>query len=283
MKKGDPLALVDPRPFEVAREQAMASRAKDLATKRNAEITQARDAELQRQGLVAQQQVDNDRAAVDSAAAAVQADEAQVHSADLNITYAHIVSPIDGVTGIRLVDPGNVVQPTDTGAIVVLTELDPITVIFVLPQDELPAVSASQAKGRPPVTAFSRDGAMVLGEGELTVVDNQINQQTATMRLRATMRNPERKLWPNQFVKARLLLETKKGALVIPATAIQKGPQGTFVYVVDDQSRAQVREVSADEIEGDKAIVSKGLSAGERVVTEGQSQLKPMCKVAPQK
>ena len=275
VKQNDPLALVDPRPFEIQEAQAAAQRAKDAATQRNAGITLNRDAELERQGLVSQQQVDNDRAAVDSAQAAVMADEAQVRAAALNVTYAHIASPIDGVTGIRLVDPGNIVHAADQSGLVVITQLDPIAVVFTLPEDDLPRVSEARSKGTPRVTALSRDGVTELGGGDLTVVDNQINQQTATLRIKAQMPNPDKKLWPNQFVKARLLLDVKKNVLVVPAQSIQHGPKGTFVYVVDDAQKAQVRDVQADEIEGDRAIVTKGLAVGDRVITEGQAQIKP--------
>ncbi len=274
--KGDLLALVDPRPFEISQQQASAARAKDIATRDNAAITLNRDAELARQGLATQQQVDNDRAQLAAAAAAVSQDDAQINAAALNVKYAHITSPIDGVTGIRLVDPGNIVHAADqTATLVVLTQLDPIAVVFTLPEDDLPRVTAARAQGTPHVTAFARDGTTLLGEGDLTVIDNQINAQTATLKLKAQMPNPDKKLWPNQFVKARLLLETKKGVLVIPAQAIERGPSGTFVYVVDGSEHATTRDVSADEIEGDRAIVTKGLAAGERVVTDGQAQLKP--------
>jgi len=280
--RGEPLALVDPRPFQIQEEQATAQRAKDVATKDNALTTLRRDADLEREGLVPQQQVDNDRAAVETASAAIRADEAQIHAAALNVVYAHIVSPIDGVTGIRLVDPGNIVHPADATGIVVVTRLDPIAMIFTLPEDDLPRVSAARARGTPRVVAMNRDGATELGAGDLTVVDNLINQQTATLRLKAQLPNPNGALWPNQFVKARLLLETKKGALVVPAAAIQRGPSGTFVYSIDATSHAELRDVSADEIEGDQAIVTKGLAPGDRVVTEGQAQLKPGALVAVQ-
>lgn len=280
--KGDLLALVDPRPFEITQQQASALRLKDIATRDNNAITLNRDAELARQGLQTQQIVDNDRAALNAANAAVAQDEAQINAAALNVKYAHITSPIDGVTGIRLVDPGNIVHAADTTAtLVVLTQLDPISVIFTLPEDVLPRVALARANGTElTTTAFSRDGSTQLGEGKLTVVDNQINVQTATARLRAVMPNPQKKLWPNQFVKARLLLETKKNVLVIPAAAIQHGPKGAFVYVIDDKQEAATRDVTADEIEGDRAIVTSGLTAGERVVTDGQAQLKPGAKVS---
>ncbi len=281
--KGQELALVDPRPFQVQEAQASATRAKDLASQLNAETTLRRDAALEREGLVSQQQVDNDRAAVASAQAAVRADSAQVGAAALNVDYAHVKSPLDGVTGIRLVDPGNIVHATDPTGIVVITQLDPIAVIFTLPEDDLPRVNAARARDpHPRVTAYSRDGSTELGAGVLTVVDNQINQQTATLRLKAEMPNDERKLWPNQFVKARLLLEVRKGALVVPAVAIQHGPKGSFVYVVDATSHAAMRDVKSEEIAGDRAIVASGLNEGDRVVVDGQAQLKPGAAVLVQ-
>ncbi|HEY1954040.1 MAG TPA: efflux RND transporter periplasmic adaptor subunit [Polyangiaceae bacterium] len=282
VQKGEEIALVDPRPFEVQEAQATATRAKDYATQINTETTLRRDAALEQEGLVSQQQVDNDRAAVASAKAAVQADEASIRAAALNVEYAHVKSPIDGVTGIRLVDPGNIVHATDATGIVVLTQLDPIAVIFTLPEDDLPRVSAARAQGEPRVEAYSRDGATLLGAGTLTVVDNQINQQTATLKLKAQFPNGDRKLWPNQFVKARILLDTRRGALVVPAVALQRGPSGSFVYIVDAKNHAETRDIAADEISGDRAIVTRGLAEGDRVVTDGQTQLKPGAPVSVQ-
>jgi membrane fusion protein, multidrug efflux system len=282
VKKGDPLALIDPRPYEIQIQQGNATRAKDEATRRNAEITLDRDAELARRGLQTQQQVDNDRAALDAAAAAVKQDDATIATAVLNLDYAHIRSPIDGVTGIRLVDPGNMVHAADVGGLVVLTQLNPIAVIFTLPEDDLPRIAEARTHGNLKATAFSRDGATQLGDGDLTVVDNQISVTTATVKLKAVMANGDNKLWPNQFVKTRLLLETKKGVLVVPAASLQHGPKGTFVYVVDDGDTANERTVAADEIEGDRAIVTSGLKEGDRVVVDGQAQLKPGAKVAVQ-
>jgi len=280
VQKGTEIALVDPRPFQVQEAQATATRAKDHANELNAQTTLRRDAALNQEGLVSQQQVDNDRAAVESAKAAVQADEAQIAAAALNVDYAHVKSPIDGVAGIRLVDPGNIVHATDPTGIVVLTQLDPIAVIFTLPQDDLARVNEARQRGEPRVEAYSRDGTTLLGAGTLPVVDNQINQQTATLRLKAQLPNGEGKLWPNQFVKARLLLDVRRGALVVPAVAVQHGPSGAFVYVVDPENHAEMRDVAADEVSGDRAIVTRGVAAGDRVVTDGQAQLKPGAPVS---
>jgi multidrug efflux system membrane fusion protein len=185
------------------------------------------------------------------------------------------------MTGVRLVDPGNLVHASDAGGIVVVTQLDPIAVLFTLPQDDLPRISARMARGRLEVAAYSRDGSTLLGTGWLELVDNQINQSTATIRLKAIFPNPKRALWPNQFVKARLLLDTRRGALVVPATALQRGQSGTFVYVIGPDDTVTPRPVRADPPLGPVAIVEEGLSVGERVVADGQGQLRAGSKVAP--
>ena len=201
-------------------------------------------------------------------------------AAKLNIEYARIVSPIDGVTGVRQVDQGNIVHASDPTGIVVLTQLDPIAVLFTLPEDDLPKISAKQQQAPLVVEAYARDGVTKLGKGELLVIDNQINTTTATIRLKATFKNPDRVLWPNEFVKARLVVTTKKGAIVVPAAAIQRGPSGVFVYVVGDDGTAQPRPCEVETTQGEIAIIAKGVRAGERVITDGQSQLAPGSRVA---
>jgi multidrug efflux system membrane fusion protein len=181
---------------------------------------------------------------------------------------------------VRLVDPGNIVHASDSGGIVMVTQLDPISVLFTLPQDDLARVAAQMQKGALPVEVLSRDAGVTLGSGALALIDNQINQATASIRLKAVLPNPTRTLWPNAFVKARLLLTTRKAARVVPAAAIQRGPQGTFVYVVNAEQKAQVRTVKVDSLEGDIAIVGEGLGPGEEVVIEGQGQLRPGAKVS---
>jgi multidrug efflux system membrane fusion protein len=218
---------------------------------------------------------------VDSTAGTIKTDEALIESARLNVEYSRIVSPIDGVTGVRLIDPGNFVQTSDASGLVVITQLDPMTVLFTLPEDDLPRVQLELQKGPLAVDAYSRDGSLKLGTGSLTFIDNQINQTTATIRLRASFANPKSILWPNEFVKARLLLSTEKGALVIPAPAVQRGPTGMFVYVVGADMVSATRPIELASLQGDLAILKKGLTAGEIVVTDGQNQLKPGSKVAP--
>ncbi|HUL58848.1 MAG TPA: efflux RND transporter periplasmic adaptor subunit [Anaeromyxobacteraceae bacterium] len=281
VRQGEALAQVDPRSFQAQLLQAQGALARDEAQLRNAQINVARDRELVAQKLVAQQQLDTDLATAGQLEGSVQIDRAAIESARLNVEYARIVSPVDGVTGIRGVDPGNVVHASDPNGIVVVTQLDPIAVVFTLPQDQLGPVAEQQARGPLTVEAYARDGSTLLGTGKLEVIDNQINQTTSTLRLKAIFPNPRHALWPNQFVNVRLRLETRRDALVVPASAVQRGPNGTFVYLVGADDTATMRPISIAITQGDLALVAKGVDAGERVVVEGQSQLRPGAKVAP--
>jgi multidrug efflux system membrane fusion protein len=280
VRKGEVLAQIDPRPFQVQLHQAEGALARDRAQLQNANLMVKRDRDLVGQKLIAQQQLDSDQAVAGQTEGAVRIDEAAIESARLNLDYARITSPVDGVTGVRLVDPGNVVHAADPGGIVVVTQLDPVAVLFNLPQDELPRISDQMAHGKLAVAVYGRDGATALGKGELELIDNQINQATATLRLKAIVPNPEHHLWPNQFVKARLLLTTLKGALVVPASTLQRGPDGTFVYVVGADQTVALRPVEAVAPTGEVAIIDKGVSEGEIVVADGQNQLRPGSKVS---
>jgi multidrug efflux system membrane fusion protein len=279
VKHNEVLAQIDPRPFEILLLQGQAALTRDQAQLDGAKRDLDRYEAVGGQHLLPQQQIDDQRALVAQLTGTVQNDHATIENAKLQLDYARIKSPIDGVTGVRLVDPGNIVHAADTGGIVVVTQMDPIAVLFTLPQDDLPDVSKQQAVGRLPVEARSRDGAQLLGTGQLELIDNQINQGTATMRLKAIFPNPDRALWPNQFVKARLRLMVRKDALVIPAVAVQRGPQGAFVYVAA-ADKAELRNVGVERIEGEDALISQGLSPGDKVVREGQSQLRPGAKLA---
>jgi membrane fusion protein, multidrug efflux system len=280
VKKGDVLVQIDPRPFAIALQSAQAAFARDEANLKNGQLNMDRYKTLSDQKLIATQQYTDQVASVAQLQAQVQADQAQIGAANLNVVYARITSPIDGVTGVRLVDPGNVVQPSDTTGLVVVTELDPIAVLFTLPQDDLPAITKGMSGGALTVEARSRDGDKVLGQGKLSVIDNQINEATSTVRLKAIFDNPTLALWPNQFVKARLHISTRKQAIVVPAVVIQHGPQGTFAYVVGADSVATMRPVTVDAVQGETAIVSRGLQPGDEVVVEGQAQIRPGSKVA---
>lgn len=281
VRRGDLLAQIDPRPFAIMRAQAEAALARDRAQLRASQLTLDRLETVRKQNLIAQQQLDDQRAQVQQLEATIQADQAQLDQARLQLDYARIRSPIDGVTGVRLVDPGNIIRASDPTGIVMVTQLDPIAVLFSLPQDDLPRIATEMAKGPLAVEILSRDGVTRLGTGRLALIDNQINQATASIRLKAVLDNPKRLLWPNQFVKARLLVVIRHNALVLPAVAVQRGPQGTFVYVVAADQKVAARPIKIDTIEGDRAILAGGVSAGEQVVTEGQAQLRPGARVAP--
>jgi multidrug efflux system membrane fusion protein len=280
VKKGDLLVQIDPRPYAIQLQSAQANLARDTANLKNAELNEERYKTLRSQNLIPTQQLTDQEANVAQLTAQLQSDQAQIESAKLNLDYARIRSPIDGVIGVRLVDPGNVVHASDPNGLVVVTQLDPIAVFFTLPEDDLTSVSQAMAGGPLVVEARSRDGDKPLGEGKLSVIDNEINQQTATIRLKAIFDNPKQLLWPNQFVKARLRLTTRANAVVVPAAVVQHGPQGTFAYVVAADSTATVRPIAVDGIQGEVAIISRGLSPGEQVVVEGQAQLRPGAKVA---
>ncbi len=275
VKKGDVLVQIDPRPFQIQLESGQASLARDEANLKNSRLNLDRYKTLSDQKLIAVQQMTDQQSAVDQLDAQIRSDRTVIDTAKLNLDYARVTSPIDGVTGVRLVDPGNVVHASDATGLVVVTQLDPIAVFFTLPEDDLPAIAIAMAGGAElMVEALSRDGDKPLGQGKLAVIDNQINQATATVRLKAIFDNPQHTLWPNQFVKARLRLSTREGAIVVPAAVIQHGPQGTFVFVVAADSTADVRNVTVEAIQGDTAIVASGLAVGEQVVVEGQAQLR---------
>jgi multidrug efflux system membrane fusion protein len=281
VRRGDLLAQIDPRPFLIQLRQAEGALARDSALLRNGKLSLERLMKLREQNLIAQQQVDDQQASVGQLEGAVRVDEAQIENAKLNIDYARIVSPIDGITGVRLVDPGNIVRATDQTGIVLITQIDPISVLFTLPSENLPKVSEQMRLGPLTVEAYSRDGEISLAKGKLELIDNQINVTTATMRLKSVFQNPQRLLWPNQFVKARLLLTTRKNALVVPAPAVQRGPKGTFIYVIKSDQTVEARPIEIELTQGDITIIRSGLKADEQVVTDGQNQLRPGSKVQP--
>jgi membrane fusion protein, multidrug efflux system len=280
VKKGEVIALVDARPFAIQLHTAEANVFRDEATLRNAKLDLDRYETLRKGNLIPQQQVDAQRTLADQAEAAVRTDRAQVESARLMLDYARITSPIDGVTGVRQVDPGNLIHANDANGIVVITQIDPIGVLFTLSQDELPRVQKALAEGKVGVEAYARDGIHKLSSGELQLVDNQVSAQTATIRLKAVFPNPDHALWPNGFVKARMHLTTINGAIVVPASVVQRGPNGMFAYVVAADTTVAPRPIEVRAIEGDVAIVAKGLAEGDVVVTDGQNQLKPGSRVS---
>jgi membrane fusion protein, multidrug efflux system len=282
VKRGEQIAQVDPRPYQIQLHQAEGSLAKDQATLKDAELTLARDVDLVKKVLAPQQSVDDEQAIVDGTKGSIEVDRANIDTAKLNLDYARITSPIDGVTGIRQVDQGNIIHAADVNGIVIITQLDPIAVYFTLPEDDLVHVNQQLKKAPLDVDAYSRDGTTKLeSSGKLALVDNEINTATATLKLKAVFANPNRTLWPNQFVKIRLLLTTRPNALVVPATVVQRGPQGTFAYVILADDTVEMRPIEVDSQQGDLAIIAKGLKAGERVVADGQNLLRPPTPPVP--
>ena len=277
---GQLLAQIDPRPFRIQLQQGEGALARDGATLGAARLDLERYRTLVKDRLVSQQQVDAQAALVGQLEGTVRIDQASVETARLNLDYARVTSPIAGVTGIRQVDAGNLVRAADAGGIVLVTQLDPVAVIFTLPQDVLAAVSEAMSRGPLAVEVRGRDGTAALGSGNLELVDNQINQATSTLRLKAVVPNPRRLLWPNQFVKVRLALSVQKGALVVPVTALQRGPAGAFVYAIGPDDTATVKPVEVASTQGELAVLANGLAEGERVVVDGQNALRPGSKVA---
>jgi multidrug efflux system membrane fusion protein len=278
VKKGDVIAQIDPRPFAVQLHNAEGALARDQAQVTAAKADYDRQKNLHEQNLVAQNAVDAAAGTLGNYQGAVKIDQAAIESARLNLDYASIKAPLDGITGIRLVDAGNVVHATDPTGLVVITAIDPAAVIFTLPQDHLIDVTKALAAGNVEVDVTDRAGT-VLGKGSLTVLDNQVNVSTSTMRLKAIVGNPDHALWPNAFVKARALVGTRKDAVVVPAAAVQQGPNGSFVYVVADDSTVKMTPVVVAITQGDSSVLGKGLSGGERVVIEGANQLRNGGKV----
>ena len=274
VKKGDLLAVIDPRPFQVALSQAQATLARDQAQLSDAKLDANRYSELVKEGVIAQQQYDTQNALAGQVQGSVEADQAQIDNAKLNLVYSHITSPIDGRVGLRLVDAGNIVHATDANGLLVITQMQPIAVIFTLPEDSLPSVNAGMRRGTLQVKALSRDDGTQIASGTLLTIDNQIDVTTGTYRLKAVFSNENRALWPNQFVNARLLLDTKKNAILVPAAAVQHGSQGAFVYVVKPDKTAETRNVIAGITQGTITNITSGLDAGEVVVTDGQDKLR---------
>jgi multidrug efflux system membrane fusion protein len=280
VNSGDLLATIDPRPFEVQLTQAEGQLARDVAFLKNAQLDLERYRVLWKQDSIPKQQLDTQEALVRQYDGIVKADQGQIDSAKLQLVYCRITAPIGGRIGLRLVDPGNIVHATDVNGLVVITQLQPITVIFPISEDSLPQVLAKLKTGRRlSVEAYDREMKRRLAVGSLLTVDNQIDPTTGTVRLKAIFPNKDNELFPNQFVNARLLVEVRRGATVIPTPAIQRGPQGTFVYVVKADRTATVQPLTIDEIQGGDASVKTGLSPGELVVVDGADRLREGTRV----
>jgi multidrug efflux system membrane fusion protein len=280
VKQGELLAEIDPRPYEVQLSQAQATLFKDQAALKDARLNLERFQQLYKDGVIPKQQFDTQGSLEAQLDGAVRADQAQVDSVKLNLVYTRITAPVSGRIGLRQIDVGNIVHASDPNGLLVITQLQPIAVIFSLPQDNLQAVSQHMNKGKLVVDAYSRDDQTKIATGYLTTIDNQIDVTTGTGKLKAVFENRDRSLWPNQFVNIHLLLEVKKNNTVVPSAAIQRGPQGTYVFVVKPDNTAEMRNVAVSISQGNSTAISQGLKPGEVVVTDGQDKLQPGTKVA---
>jgi multidrug efflux system membrane fusion protein len=277
---GDLLAQIDPAPFQAELDQSIAKKAQDEAQLAVAKITLSRDKELLASKILAQQDYDTQLALVDQLQATVKGDQAAIESARVQLAYTTITSPLDGRTGIRQVDQGNIVHANDANGLVVITQLRPISVVFTLPEQNLGRIQERLVTGEALSTiALGRDDHTVLGEGKLAVIDNQIDTSTGTIRLKATFQNDDLKLWPGQFVNVRLLLETRKAGIVVPASVVQRGPDGTFAFVIGNDLSAVVRPIKVAQVQQNEALIAEGLNPGERVVVDGQYKLQAGAKV----
>jgi multidrug efflux system membrane fusion protein len=272
---GDLLAQIDPRPFQAQLDQATANRDRDQAQLANAQTNLGRYTPLEAKGYATTQLVDTQKAQIAQLQSMVKSDEAVIENAQVNLGYTRLTAPIDGVTGIRQIDQGNIIHPTDPAGLVDVTQIQPISVLFTLPQQDFVEIQQQMAKGPLTVLAFSQDGKTKLDQGKLDLIDNQIVQTTGTIRLRAQFPNAQHNLWPGELINAWLLIDTRHNGLTITPSAIQQGPNGPFVWAIDSSGNAQMRPVTISQIVGAQALVDTGLAADESVVTDGQYKLQP--------
>ena len=281
VKKGDLLAQIDPRPLQAALDQATGMQAKDAAQLESAKHDLERYTTLAPQNLISQQVLDTQHALVAQLQAQLQVDRGLIDNARTQLEYASITAPFAGRTGIRLVDPGNIVHATDTTGIVVVTQIQPISVMFTLPEDVVLQINQALAGGSVTVTALSRDDRTQLDSGTLALVDNEIDQTTGTVRLKATFPNEHNTLWPGQFVNVRVVLQSRHDVVTLPSAAVEHGPDGLFAYVVKADSTVEARPIKTVEDTEGITVVSDGLQSGESVVTSNQYRLQPGAKVRP--
>ena len=276
---GDLLAQIDPRPYQAQLDQVTATRDRDAAQLKNAQANLDRYSQLGQKGWATPQLVETQTAQVAQLQSAIKADEALIEAANVQLGYTRLTSPIDGVTGIRQIDVGNVIHPTDPSGLVVVTQLEPISAIFTLPQTTLPQIQQQLAKGPLTVLAYSQDNTIKLDEGKLTLIDNEILQTTGTIRLKADFPNTAHRLWPGELINAWLLLDTRQNGLTVAASAVQQGQQGAYVYVINPDNTVAARPVVVAEVSGGQALIDQGLTADEQVVVDGQYKLEPGARV----
>jgi multidrug efflux system membrane fusion protein len=276
---GDALAEIDPRPYQAQLDQTIANRDRDQAQVVNAQANLDRYTQLGAKGFATPQLIETQRAQLGELQAMIKSDEALIDAARVNLSYTQLAAPIDGVTGIRQIDIGNIIHPTDPNGLVDVTQIQPISVIFTLPEETFPEIQEQMAHGTLPVYAYSQDDKTKLDEGKLILINNQIIQTTGTIQLRADFPNAQRRLWPGELVNARMLLTTRHNGLTIPTPAVQQGPNGSYVWVVAPDGSAQIRQVTVGQISDGQALIDAGLKADETVVTAGQYRLQPGARV----
>jgi multidrug efflux system membrane fusion protein len=270
---GDLLAEIDPRPYQAQLDQAIANRDRDQAQLGNAQANLNRYTPLQQKGFATSQLVDTQKAQLAQLQAMVKSDEAIIENARINLGYTKLTSPIDGVTGIRQIDEGNIIHPTDPNGLVDVTQIQPISVIFTLPEIDFTQIQQQMAKGTLTVLAYSQDDKTKLDEGKLLLIDNQILQTTGSIRLRADFPNEKHQLWPGELINVRLRVDTRHDGLTISAAAVQQGPKGPYVYVIGTDSKVQIRPVTVAQTSEGQTLIDKGLTANEAVVVDGQYKL----------
>jgi len=273
VKAGDQLVQIDPRPYQAVLEAAQAAKAKDEAALVSAQLDLDRYSKLVGSGYQTRQSYDQQKATVGQLEASIKGDQAQIDAAQLNLTYCDIRAPISGRLGVRLVDVGNMVHAADSNGLVTITQIKPIFVTFTLPQENLQKVHEKQALGQLTAVAYGADNATLLSEGKLTVIDNAIDQPTGTIRLKATYDNADERLWPGEFVNIRLILNIRKDAPTVPSQTVQEGPTGKYVYVIKSDDTVERRPVEVASVQDGLAVIQKGLTAGEKVVVDGQYRL----------
>jgi membrane fusion protein, multidrug efflux system len=275
VKEGDLLVRIDARPFQAALDQARAKKAQDQAQLTSAQADLERTNQLAARDYASRQQLNTQRATVGALTAQLQADQAAIDNAETQLSYTTIRSPLSGRVGFRLVDQGNIVRASDQNGIVQIVQVEPVSVVFTAPESDVPSINKAVADGPPKAWALSSDGKETLAEGTLTLVNNQVDAESGTIRLKATFENRDHALWPGQSVTTRLLVRTLKGVIAVPDTAVQRGPKGLFAYVVKPDRTVEMRPLTVGPITGGRAVVDAGLQAGEVVVTAGHYRLKP--------
>jgi membrane fusion protein, multidrug efflux system len=280
VKKGDVLAQIDPRPFQAVFDQAKAKRSQDVATLGGAEKDLERSKTLVVRNIATQQTVDQQQARVDQLKASIEADEAAIEAAQTQLDFTAITAPSDGRIGVRLVDPGNLVHANDARPIANLVLTQPSAVLFTLPMQVLDDLRDAMARGPVEVTAYDQNNRRRLSAGKLLLIDNSIDQATATIRLKAMFDNADERLWPGEFVNARVLLETRRNVIAVPTTVVQRGPQGLFAWAVNADNVAESRRIELGPASGDLTVINSGLAEGDRVVTDGQYKLQANARVS---